>query len=145
MRVVGYEGAENTYDLTVEVAGCDEGPADDRFEENDELGTAASVEPGHYPGLILLEGDEDWFRVEICGGGQLTVRIVFIDADGDLDLGIHDITGRLFATSDSSTDGAEASAHAPDEGGIANVRVWGYDGAGNTYDLSIDVSECGGG
>ena len=82
----GFGGAANDYALEVARAGC-EGPicVDDDFEENDVPAEAMEIVPGDvYEGLAVC-GDADWYAIEVCGDGVLSVLAAFRHADGDLD------------------------------------------------------------
>ena len=41
-----------------------------------------------YEDLQICADDEDWYLINVCEGGRLTVEVQFIDVDGDLDLAL---------------------------------------------------------
>ena len=89
VRVLGFAGAVNRYALSATVTDCGcredrECPggqvcvarhcaprpvcADDRLEENDSPADAAPIDDAP---LQACAGDDDWFVVDVCAGGQL--------------------------------------------------------------------------
>ena len=124
MRVFGFDGARNPdYDLEIDLTDCGcredrECPAgqacvdrrctpialcvDDRLEENDGPADAAPLPAGEADGLRVCGGDDDWYAVEICAGGTLTIDARFAHAAGDLDLSLHTRAGLLLAESTSA-------------------------------------------
>ncbi len=143
LAVYGFGGAVNAYDLNVTVEGC-EGPVcvDDDLEENDALENAAAVPAGVYRGRAICSADDDWYAVDVCAGGVLTVRTRFTHADGDLDLSIHDADGTRVDISQGVGD-EEALRVSAEAAATAYVRVYGYQGAQNDYDLEITLDGCG--
>jgi len=141
VEVYGLGGGQCTYDLEVRLTGC--GGGDDRFEDNDGLGTARLLPPGSYVDLALLPGDEDWFSFDICAGGVLTVQIAFWHAQGDLDLGLYTGGGAVVAASTSADDDewVQVRANADARG---YVRVVDFQGQGNTYELLALLVGCDG-
>jgi cysteine-rich repeat protein len=123
-----------------EVPAC----ADDRFEENDNRGTARRMVVGREAGLAICADDEDWYQIQVCPGGTLRVDIRFIDADGDLELTSFEADGTRQDSSSSSTDdesvGFQNNGNMPI---IAYVQVQGFLGAANHYDLEITEEGCG--
>ncbi len=133
---------ENGYVLALAQEGCGPGgpaPEDDLFEDNDDLPASHLLQLGSYAGLALLPGDEDWFAIDICDGGLLTVRISFRHEAGDLQLGAYGAAGGApVAVSASADDDEELRLRA--HGDVrAYLRV---SGAGNAYDLFALLVEC---
>jgi subtilisin family serine protease len=111
--------AESTYSLEV-LAGPP--PADDRFEDNDGLADAPTLEPGTYSDLLLVTGEDDVFAVAAETDETVTATIRFAHADGDLDLLLVDGSGTVVAASDSVTDD-ETASHAVAAAGTVYVVV----------------------
>ncbi len=132
-RVFGVGEVHADYVLDVGVA-CPAQAADDAFEENDDPQQARPVEPGDHPGLVLPPGDGDWFLVQTCPAGTLTVGISFEHDAGDLDLALTSY-GRM-APSASESDDEEVVLDELYEERVF-VHVFGRDGAENTYDLHV--------
>ncbi len=133
VHVFGYDGGQNDYDMIITYG---EPCQDDDYEENDTRATAQPLEPGSYDTLVLCANDPDWYAVEVNEGGDLLVGITFSHADGDLDLHLYDPAGDQIdysvSTDDDELVGAEGLA-----AGTYFVRVSGWDGAENLYDLEI--------
>jgi hypothetical protein len=101
----------------------------DAQEPNGQRTGAPSLADGSYDDLRVCAGDDDWFQIP--GGG--TVRIQFTSASGDLDMQAVDGSGAQVGVSQSTSDSESVTVPA---GGA--VRVYGYSGATNTYDLLVD-------
>jgi len=69
------------------------------------------------------------------------VRIVFLHADGDLDLFLYDGRGNPLSDSQSTEDVATVSVGI-DADTAHYVRVLGYEGADNLYDLFVHRTGC---
>ncbi len=164
LRVYGWGGASNTYTLDIGLVcpegcrddadcadgeRCDAGecvpdlppePGDDRFEENDDQADAALMAAGQFPGLFLAGGEDDWFTVEVCAGGTVTFDALFIDADGDLDIAIYSANGlRLLGAASSTDDESLEFTNNDDAPVLISLRVYGWGGASNDYDLNISL------
>jgi hypothetical protein len=75
VEVIGSDFAGRTiaYELSLQLRCPDE--MDDRFEENDVQTEASEVAPGDIGSLVIVQGDPDWYAVEVCAGGQLTAFV----------------------------------------------------------------------
>ncbi len=119
---------------------------DDASEPNNAPSYAPVVAPGLYEGLAVCPLDVDWYGVELDAGQALGVVLDFKVKSGDLDL-------RLYSTGNVTTPVAKAFETADGEtltftavsAGKYWVRVNGLSGASNTYDMRIDVVDCGDG
>ena len=129
-RIHSASGARTLYEVTMSASGlC---PPDDAFEENDTRATAAPVALG-----VVVAGaacDDDWYRVDLVAGDEITVTATFAHAGGDLDMALHDPSGALVAAAGSGTDD-EVIVHTATETGAYAVRVFGFGGDTNTYAL----------
>ena len=145
IRVYGWQGVANSYTLTLELddAGCPDVVAgdDDALEDNDTQETAAQIAAGDIDDLMITEGDDDWFAVELCEDGVLTATITFVDADGDLDLAVIDIEGSVIDFSDGVGDEETVTATA-NIATTAYLRVFGWQAAANAYSLSVVIEGC---
>ena len=142
LRVYGWSGATNRYDLEFSVSNCAPvGPASDWFEVNNTRQTATAVAPSNYLDLTITTGDEDWFEVDVCQGGTLSASIYFSDAEGDLELSLVSSADVSLDDSFSSTDD-ESVSYANASAGLYYLRVFGWQNAVNSYDLSISVTDC---
>jgi hypothetical protein len=79
-------GACSIYDLDIAIAPdpCSSA-ADDSYEENDDCANAAPMVDGTYTGLVVAAADEDFYAFCVGNGDTLSIDLLFIDADGDID------------------------------------------------------------
>ena len=151
VKVYGWAGAENGYDLelTHGEGGSSACANDDAFEQNDDWQTASPLalpavgDTASHPNLIICAGDDDWYAVDVPAGGELTARILFTDAQGDLDLKLYrDPTGSSVDSSTSVGDSEQvADATAVDR--TYYIYVYGYGDAGNVYSLELEHAQTG--
>jgi len=77
---------------------------DDSYEENDVSSAAATITVGTHGSLQCL--DDDWYKIRLTAGTDLTVTIEFNHASGDLDLEVYasdrtTLMGRSHGTTNS--------------------------------------------
>jgi hypothetical protein len=113
-------------------AGC----TDDGFEPNDNANAAHPLSSGSYPGLAICSGNDDYYTVEVPSGGSLSVRAEFNHNEGDLDVGLT-LNGDNVDMSESTANQEQVSGSGE---GTYTVRVFGYNGAANTYSLTVMVN-----
>lgn len=70
-----------------------DGGSDDTLEDNDACDTARPTSAGTYNSLIVKSTDEDWYRVTLINGQQLTASLTFTHANGDIDAELFDACG----------------------------------------------------
>ncbi len=118
---------------------------DDTLEENDDpaSATAVPVEGGTWEALRACPADSDVFRIPLRTGQAVVIRATFTHADGDVD---------LYLYAPNTADLGHATPLARANGSVNNERisytaradgeflllVAGYNGAENTYGLSIE-------
>jgi hypothetical protein len=135
LKVFGYNGAANTYSVTVafqgDVApGCQE---DGPTATARTAAAAAPVQAGTHP--LVVCGGEDWLSYA-SASGRFTVRAEFAHAQGDLDLEVYDAAGQTQIGKSTGTGNTEQVVVNRTAGTYA-IRVYGYSGAQNAYALSI--------
>ena len=122
----------------VPVSGC----AEDGYEDNDALGSAAALTAGSYADLRICPDDDDYYSLALAVGDEITVDLMFANAEGDIDLGLYNPEGTLVASS-ASTDDDESLVYTAAIAGTFVVRVRLYEDAGvaegNDYDMTIGV------
>jgi hypothetical protein len=128
-RNVGDDTVASTPDTAFCALGGGTQACTDAQEPDDSRAGARAVGPGTIAGLRICAGDEDWFLVS----GNRTVTIAFTSSAGDLDLAAYDASGNQLAISQGTGDSETVTLPA---GGA--VRVYGYNGATNTYTLSVN-------
>jgi hypothetical protein len=134
----------NSYALwaSIDDSACPEECIDDGFEDHDDLASALPlVPPDTWPQMIATPGDPDWFSLDVCAGGVLSVGLT----DGPLDpteLSLVDETGAELIPAVATADGWEASWTA-----VAAATAWiEVTSSGPTcseYELSFSVDETG--
>lgn len=140
-RVFGYEGAMNDYELSLEIDNAA------LYEPNDTFATAANLgtlSNGITIGDLEINSgvDQDYFAFTASSTGQLDLSALFSHAAGDLDLALYDAAGNLLSISETLSDNESLTFDV-----TANTtyvaRVFGYEGATNSYDLSLQISNAG--
>ncbi|CAD5956151.1 clostripain-related cysteine peptidase [Planktothrix agardhii] len=146
IHAYGYAGATNNYSLNVvtsTAAGPINNTLDDRFEENDNAGQAASLQAKLLSGetsfasLKINSNDDDWFKFTTTQIGGLNDKITINSTQsGDLDLEIIAPDGQTYGSYGIFANEEVSLAYLP--AGEYKVRVYGYAGATNSnYGLSI--------
>ena len=134
----------NSYDILVDVVPISSICFDDYSEENDSSLTATLVTTGPWPSLMTCEGDDDWFAISLLTGDELTVDVLFNDAEGDIDAQLIDPAGNVVVDGNSGDDNEVLGPVPVTPGGLWLVRVFlladagGY--AGNGYDMQVAVT-----
>lgn len=145
LEIRGHDGVANPrYTLSVSL------PGGDRFEANDELGTATDLAfGGESAQSLALSGlsvhasaDEDWFSFPISSrvGSAHFARIDFAHRVGDLDMELLAASGETIRVSDGVGDFERLALEGLSVGETYFLRVYGYDGAVNgSYRLSLEL------
>ncbi len=163
VRVWSLGAGDNDYDLLLETAAgaCAPSCEDDDLEPDDALGQAtyAEVFPDGYLTIdrMLCSDDDDWYEISVFSGETIVVDLAFTQnaADEDLDLHLHDDAGvdltpcteqmpaECTVAQGQSADSDEHLEFSDVDAGCAPctyyVRVHGWDGSQNAYDLEIVV------
>ncbi|MEM3341928.1 MAG: pre-peptidase C-terminal domain-containing protein, partial [Thermoplasmata archaeon] len=112
-------------------------PPDDMFEENYDIANASGMPAGTYNDLVCY--DDDYYKVWVPAGANLTVVITFIDENGDLDLRLYNSTGSQIDYSIGSTDYEEVSITNATEG-YYYIRVEPVGSVRTTYNMTIYIN-----
>jgi len=121
---------------------------EDALEDNDTRQTATDAGTGAtYEALVVTLDDDDWFRVPVCAGGQLTLDATFVHAQGDIDMALVGRNGNNIRISQSAND-AETITWTATQRSDVFVRMYLYDDPNigtscNTYALSIQFDQTG--
>lgn len=161
VRVYAFGDGDNTYDLLLETSAgaCTAACVDDDLEPDDTRlqATYAEVYPDGYSvtDRMICSGDDDWYEIALFTGEAVVVDLTFTDtvAGEDLDLHFHDDAG--VDLTPCTEDMPATCTAANGQSGTSNehyefdgvdagctpctyyVRVHGFDGSQNDYDLSI--------
>jgi hypothetical protein len=112
------------------------------FEPNDDLTTAAMVDPGTFQASICEGGDSDFYGFALDGTQDLIVDLTFVAGPNDLELELYnaDTTEVLvLSTGGDGDEKIERSAAQSNRlvGGSYAIRVFGRDGAAvNDYQVT---------
>jgi V8-like Glu-specific endopeptidase len=118
----------------------------DAFEPNNsDAAAAGAAMPFDIDDLTITSGDVDVFEVELTAPGTLFVDVLFSHGAGDIDISVHGAGGTASAaiasgTSANDDERLELTDLSP---GVYFVVVYGYNGATNTYDLSLNADNDG--
>jgi hypothetical protein len=121
---------------------CPPACAEDTYEENDDIATATdagTIAPTEW--LAVVDPDEDFFAVDVCAGGALTVDVLFTGADGNIDAVLQDSTGAPLDSSTGSTDNDQLTWTATTAATVY-VRVFLQSGSCNVYRLVVALTGC---
>jgi len=107
--------------------------ADDRYEENDDKDTAAEVNYGNYTGLSAE--DDDWYKISLNDGADISVTIRFDGDEADLDLYLYNEDDEELDYSDGTGNTEKVEATDLDAGWYY-IEVYLLDGE-TSYDMMI--------
>jgi len=133
----------NTYDLELTLGTTATCPPD-AFEPNDSDGVAAAVVAGTHVGLTACDTEDDWYAIDLAAGDELTVELLFANAEGDIDLELVDPLGFNLGAATSSDDDELLGPVVATNAGEHLVHVTLYADAGsvpgNTYDMVLTIA-----
>lgn len=114
----------------------------------DAFESAPLVRAGQYGPYEVTDGERHFFGVELRDGEQLTAELSFTHGEGDLDLAAHgpDAPERgddAQLNKATSTTDDEQLRLAAQETGTYYLVAYGYDGASNEYELTIEIDDPG--
>jgi len=118
LKVYGYGGAKNKYNLDVRITPAQLACEDDQYEDNDDQSSSVQLSVGQEVSAVLCPNDPDFFALSVEQDGTYLVEL----------LGDHDCDMTL---SDQNTVVAEARS--PSEHETMNVRLF----AGQKYVLKV--------
>ncbi len=157
-HIRGYNGAyseEDDYCIRVELGeestptptptstpSC---PTDD-YESNDYFEEAWLIDDGvQHTAYICPSGDEDWFRLYVAEGQEITVDLygVYGDLPDDFDVYLYNPSEEQVAGSALGDTAPEQFTHIPEQSGQYRIQVIGYAGAWSTdpYRLLVTLED----
>ncbi len=131
------------YELSLDVGEVPE-PVDcplDPWEDNDDEASASIVGAGSFSGASICMDDPDWFAVDAAEGQRLTVDLLFIDEEGDVDLRVVAPDG-TYSSAVSVSDDETLTVESTLAGTyLVRATLFADPGLehGNTYDLSVSL------
>jgi hypothetical protein len=84
---------------------------------------------------VICAFTEDWYALPVDAAGEVTVRLTFDAAAGDLDLLVYDAEGELLLGESRTEASPETVTFDVDAAGTVLVRVDGFLEAENDYRL----------
>jgi hypothetical protein len=113
---------------------------DDTMEPNDTAGAPVALMPGSWDDMALCGGDADWFGVDVPGGGDVTARIFFSNADANLSLELRGPDGVTVLDSSTSNANNEEVSATNLAAGTHFLYVYGPLGADANYQVELEVT-----
>ena len=112
--------------------------SDDPLEPNDDT-SAPRIEPGRYDELVVCPDNPDFYGIFLRAGDDLTLRLFFTHADGDIDVQLLAPDRTTVLERAISTTDDETLTYTATEEGAHVIRVYGLGGAMNSYSLDLAV------
>ena len=111
---------------------------DDLYEDNDYRGDASAILLP-FSDSSLKCNDHDWFKLtNVSAGATINATTNFTHANGDLDLTLWNSSGIQVGLSES-TNNQEGIVYTAPSTGDYYIKVYGYNGAKNSYSMSVTV------
>jgi hypothetical protein len=130
----------NGYDMDITV-GAPPVCAEDTYEDNDTDTAASVITAGSIPSLRICPGDDDYYTTRVLTGQTITVDVLFLHAEGDVDVELFDASGASVDTSTSMTDNETVTHTATSDGAyIIYIYLYADDGTTLGNDYSIDLT-----
>lgn len=107
------------------ISGLLTGGSDDGLEPNDSCGTAFLVSEGTYGGLIVKSGYDDWYKINLAGGAQISITLNFTHAYGDVDMQLWNSCGGSVVASSTGVSDSEFISYT-NTGGSSNFFLHVY-------------------
>ena len=111
---------------------------DDSYEHNEYPTKAATISAGTHSSLYLR--DDDWYKISLSSGDDITVSLAFSDSNGDVDLELYNPSLSFLDGSYGVGDSEEVSATSVSSSGDYYILVYGYYCDTNTYSMTITTT-----
>lgn len=135
--VDGWTSNTNTYDIAV-TRSDQPLPDNDQFEYNDGFSSAAEVPPSFdRTGLLLAEGEYDFYAVDLQANTRLNITTLFDNAVSNVNLRVYNQSQDLIAVGFSATDNESVSI-TTDQDGTYYIEVYSHDRNATAYDLRLE-------
>lgn len=112
-------------------------PENDRFEPNDDLENATTLQPGIYENLQIVAGESDVYAVDLIAGESLSAAARFNHDTGNLNMEVYAPDGTLLETSRTATDNESLNIDTVSQPGTYYVLVSGNQSDSAPYTLSL--------
>ena len=115
-------------------------PTDDIYEENDSQVTATPINSGAAVNAIVCKNDPDRYAVNAGAGCSVHAHAHFVNADGDVDMDVLQPDNTVLTSSAGVQNDERIDVATGGVAGLWQVQVRGFNGAENTYDLTVNVT-----
>ena len=115
---------------------------DDEAEQNDDLASGSPLSAGILPDLMICKNDQDWFKILLSTGDELSITLSCDPAGGDIDMRLYGADGSsapLLSGTESEGGAVETLSWTADASGLVYLRVIGFNEAQNAYSLEVDI------
>ena len=119
------------YNLTIRI--------DDKYEQNDDFGSAAYIDMKYHPSLICK--DDDWYEIWVNNGEQFNVELYFSNSTGNLELELW-YSSTIKLDESKSKDDNEYITWTAGSSDYYYIHVYSLS-TDNIYDLNIYTSGSG--
>ncbi|MFO0806899.1 MAG: pre-peptidase C-terminal domain-containing protein [Gemmataceae bacterium] len=142
LKIYGFNGATGNYSFVVQGPSFSGG---DFLESNDTAGTAFATR--NIVGGFNMNGmsihsstDVDWYRMQLLdtGTSASVAQINFTHANGDLDMTVYRADGTTVVGSSTGTSNSESVSLNGQPAGTYYVKVYGFNGATNSYSMTFN-------
>jgi hypothetical protein len=114
---------------------------DDTLEDNDTCATARAIGPASYSGLVVKRLDEDWYRLSVPVGAQVSVSMTYTHSNGDIDAQLFSACGGSVLLDRTGNVNNEAFNYTNNTGSTELLlRVYLSNDTRNEYSLTYSVS-----
>ncbi|MCA9564501.1 MAG: hypothetical protein KC561_13485, partial [Myxococcales bacterium] len=140
IRVFGYRGAQNEYDIEFQHVI----PYDCQADGFDNGTPETALDAVNHQGMTICSGENDFYAVDLLDGQTITANVFFEDAIGDIELKLY--TGSEYDASSpeessTSTSDNESVSYTADGNEHVLIRVYGYSNNENEYDIEFLISD----
>ena len=108
---------------------------DDRMEPNDQPEQAPELPPGITSHLKICGSGQDWFAIELEARQTLTLHMLHLAEQGNLDVRLYDPAGFEILAAAETSEEQERINYTPDDAGRYRLMVWGFGVENAFYDL----------
>jgi hypothetical protein len=114
----------------------------DAHEDDDDVASATdvtTVPTDEY--LSAINGDADYFAVDVCFGSVVTANVLFLHAGGNIDASLRRATDAVITSASSATDNERISWTSTLRGTVYLRVANGTTGSCNHYQLAVTVDD----
>ncbi len=116
--------------------------SDDSTEQNDSCAKAHTVAKGTLTNRIVKIFDTDWYKISVPAHKTITIRLSFLNANGDIDLDFYGSTCRstpLFVSRSTNDQETIRVTNTTSKAAAAIWQVYLADDTRNNYNMSVTI------